>query len=310
MVRVVKTPDGEFVYDRKTGIAVIDPDNKTLTWEKPLYAQVAITRKCNMNPPCPFCYASASPKCNLAWSIRDLKHLVAAIDEWGLLGVSFSGGEPFTYPALANIVKWTKEKTGLDVSLTTNGLATQEQIMEVAPYIGEIRLSLYSPKSIPLIAKFIHKNFDFGINLLIRRGTVEENRKILFKAIKLGVRDVLINEFVKTGRGKNIDLTPTTEEYRRLTEIINSVNGKSTVKINTRLLMLLKAFDPNMKGKPFDDRKIGRIVAITVDKQVKLSSLEENGLPFHNPTEIPVLYQKLIATTSLDNHPGNPGKTS
>lgn len=274
-------------------MAIVDTEQCLAAWEKPLYAQIAVTKKCNMIPPCPWCYVAAAPGCNQSWPLTPLKKLVAFFDKWGLMGVSLSGGEPFTYPHLYKILKWTKEQTGLDASLTTNGIAEASVIRQIEPYVGEIRLSLYSKKSIPAINKFIHRKFDFGVNLLIRRGTIPENKKMVAKALKLGVRDFLINEFVQTGRGKDKPLVPTKEELEQLAHLIKGINHKATVKVNTRLLAMLKNF-AEFKGIPFDDRKIGRIIAITVDGQVKLSSLEETGLQFATPSEIPTLYQKLL----------------
>lgn len=294
MPRVIDTPDGRFTCYRENGMAIVDTEHRLAAWEKPLYAQIAVTKKCNMTPPCPWCYLAASPKCNQSWPLPKLKKLVVFCDQWGLMGVSLSGGEPFTYPHLYDILKWTKEQTGLDASLTTNGIAGASAIHKIEPYVGEIRLSLYSKKSVLAINKFIHRKFDFGVNLLIRKGTIQENKKMLDKALKLGVRDFLINEFVQTGRGKDKPLVPTKEELEQLAHIIKGINHKATVKVNTRLLAMLKNFDASFKGIPFDDRKIGRIIAITVDGQVKLSSLEETGLRFATPSEIPTLYQKLL----------------
>jgi uncharacterized radical SAM superfamily Fe-S cluster-containing enzyme len=65
MIRSIKTPEGLFTYDRGSGYAAYVPSIRSRSWEKPLYAQIAVTEKCNQS--CPFCYADASPNKSRMW---------------------------------------------------------------------------------------------------------------------------------------------------------------------------------------------------------------------------------------------------
>lgn len=297
-MRVIASPDGTFYYDRNTGMAIVDNSTVTKEWIKPFYAQVAITSKCNMQPPCPWCYANAGSH-GIHYPLNELIEIVKVLDKWGLFGVSYSGGEPFTYPKLTELVRWTREETGLDVSLTTNGFATKKQIDNVEDYLGEIRMSLYYPHQLTLLSSFMNRKFDFGVNLLLLKNRAKYLILLLLKAYSLGVRDFLINEFVPVGRGKKVDLTPTPRDYSLLARFLCSLAPADTqIKVNTKLLTLLQKHNPNRKteirGIPFNDRKLGRIIAITVNREVKLSSLSEKGLRFRKPVEIPHLYKQLV----------------
>ncbi|MCS7114096.1 MAG: radical SAM protein [Candidatus Bathyarchaeota archaeon] len=95
-MRLILTPDGFFAYDKESGLCLFTPDVKSKIWLKPLYAQVAVTERCNLQ--CWWCYASSSPDREKELSAEELKKLISFFDSWGLLGVAFGGGEPFLHP--------------------------------------------------------------------------------------------------------------------------------------------------------------------------------------------------------------------
>lgn len=216
MSRIIETPEGLFAYDRVTGLATYVPSLRSEIWNRPLYAQIAITEKCDMEPPCPWCYVEASSNRNRTWTVEDLMELVKFLDSWdgGLLGVALGGGEPFTHPDIVEIVRRTWSETDLDVSVTTNGFAaSEEQLKSIEGHIGEVRVSIYDHKNCGILRKFLGRRFDMGVNILLMRGSAPSIEKTVELCVKMGVRDFLINSFRPLGRGAGyVDMEPTAKD--------------------------------------------------------------------------------------------------
>jgi MoaA/NifB/PqqE/SkfB family radical SAM enzyme len=292
MVRKILTPEGLFIYDRSTGLCLFTPDVRSKSWVKPLYAQVALTERCNLS--CWFCYNQSSPDGGSEWELGGLKRLIDFLDSWGLFGVSFGGGEPFLYPHLAEIARYAWERTGLDVTVTTNGLAASEvQIAEVEPFVSEVRVSVLSVGSLACLRKFMGRRFGVGVNLLLFRGGALLLDKLVEEALKLGVNDFLINSFLAVGRGKAYaGMEPEGADFAELAETIRRHSEKAVFKVSTRVAEALKGRVERFI--PFEGEAGGRIIAVTTDGKVKLSSLSEEAATVNAVEEIPCAYRRLI----------------
>ncbi|RLF36831.1 MAG: hypothetical protein DRN03_03205 [Thermoplasmata archaeon] len=292
-MRRVLTPEGLFIHERSSGLCVFTPEIKSRSWIKPLYAQIALTSRCNQR--CWFCYASASPNRTKEWQLDELKHLIEFLDSWGLLGVAFGGGEPFMYPHLSEIAEWTWNNTWLDVSVTTNGtVASEEQIARLEGCVSEVRVSVRDPRMCNVLCKFLNRRFEVGVNLLLFRGNASVLEEIIGRSLSLGVNDFLVNSFLPVGRGATYkDREPIDEDYAELARIIKKFVDKATFKVSGRLASKMKA---QFRFIPFESEERGRIIAITADKKVKPSSLSEETYKFDMPEEIPRIYARIIGS--------------
>lgn len=293
-MRSVQTPEGLFVYDRETGLCLHTPEVRSKVWLKPLYAQVAVTNRCNLY--CWWCYTSSSPEGGAELSLEDLKGLIAFLDRWGLLGVAFGGGEPFLHPHLTDAVRWTWRNTGLDVSITTNGSASERQIRAIEGFVGEVRVSIYGPEGYKVLKKFLRRKFDLGVNMLLTRGSVPRLEKTVGACLKMGVNDFLINSFRPVGRGaKRFEMEPTDHDYAQFLTVLEKYGDKAVFNVSGRMAEVLKGFG-KLKFIPFDGEAKGRIIAITADRKVKPSSLSGEGYMFRSHEEIPEIYRYSICT--------------
>jgi MoaA/NifB/PqqE/SkfB family radical SAM enzyme len=292
MVRKILTPEGLFIYDRSTGLCLFTSDVRSKSWMKPLYAQVALTDRCNLS--CWFCYNQSSPDSGSEWELGSLKRLIDFLDSWGLLGVSFGGGEPFLYPHLAEIARYAWEETGLDVTMTTNGLAASEaQIAEVEPFVSEVRVSVQGVGFLACLKRFMGRRFDIGVNLLLFREGAGMLNKLVEKALKLGVNDFLINSFLAVGRGKAYaGMEPEDVDFAELAETIRRHSKKAVFKVSTRVAGALKGRVERFI--PFEGEAGGRMIAVTADGKVKLSSLSEEAVSFNDVEEISQVYCTLV----------------
>ena len=292
MVRKILTPEGLFIYDRNTGLCLFTSDMQSKSWMKPLFAQVALTDRCNLS--CWFCYNQSSPDSGSEWELGSLKRLIDFLDSWGVLGVSFGGGEPFLYPHLAEVARYAWERTGLDVTVTTNGLAASEaKIAEVEPFVSEVRVSVLSVGSLACLRKFMGRRFGIGVNLLLFRGGAGMLNKLVEKALKLGVNDFLINSFLAVGRGKAYaGMEPEDVDFTELAETIRRHSKKAVFKVSTRVAEALKGRVERFI--PFEGEAGGRMIAVTADGKVKLSSLSEEAVSFNDVEEISQVYCTLV----------------
>jgi MoaA/NifB/PqqE/SkfB family radical SAM enzyme len=293
-LRRLVTPEGLFIHDRDSGLCIFTPEIRSKTWVKPLYAQIAITEKCNLH--CPFCYLSSSPNKKKMWNVEELMGLVKFLDSYGLLGVALGGGEPFMHPKLCEIVKHTWRETGLDVSITTNGFAaTEKQIEQIEGCVSEVRVSIRSPEDCVVLERFLGRKFDLGVNLLLMRGNTPLVEELVGKCLQMGVRDFLVNSFLAVGRGaQHKDWEPRTADFMKLCRVIKKCKGEATFKVSGRLASELKNHT-EFEFIPFMDERRGRIIAVTADKQVKPSSLSQEAYAFRKPEEIPEIYSRFIA---------------
>jgi len=296
--RILTTPEGTFIHDRDSGLCTFTPKPRSPQWTKPLFAQIAITEKCNMNPPCPWCYAKASPNKSRTWPVADLMELVKFLDLWdgGLLGVAYGGGEPFTHPDIVEIVKRTWNETGLDVSLTTNGLAVSpDALASIEGYVGEIRVSIYDRVNCWLLEKFLNRRFDLGVNILLVNGGIDSVEKTVETCVEMGIRDFLINSLLPVNRnGKCRDKEPNREDYSQLAKLVEKYENRAQFRVSTRTAETLRK-STRLQFVPFANQAKGRIVAITVDRKVKPSSMSTEAYPFNEPEEIPTIYRNKIA---------------
>ena len=293
-MRRIETPEGLFVYDRKSGLCLHTPDVKSKVWLKPLYAQVAVTSRCNLH--CWWCYTSSSAN-GQDFPLEDLKTIIAFFDDWGLLGVALGGGEPFLYPHLVEVTRWTWQNTGLDISITTNGtIASERQIRAIEGFVGEVRVSIYGSESCKVLKKFLRRKFDLGVNMLLVKGSVLQLEKTVETCMGMGVKNFLINSFRPVGRGaKRFDLEPTAQDYIQFCRVLEKHMGEAEFKVSGRMAEALKRF-AKLRFIPFDSEANGRVIAITVDGKVKPSSLSEEEYQFRSPEEIPEIYNKFIAS--------------
>jgi len=296
-VRKILTPNGLFVYDKLTGLCVFTPEVKSRSWVKPLYAQIALTERCNLS--CWFCYSRSSPDRGLEWEVDELKRLIDFLDSWGLFGVSLGGGEPFLYPHLIEVASYAWRKTGLDVTVTTNGSTVSEaEIAELEGCVSEVRVSVRNAESLAYLRKFTGRNFDVGANLMLFRNGAEQLEALIRETLKAGVSDFLITSFLAAGRGRAYaNMEPVAQDYIALAEVIRRYAGRATFKVSSRVAEALRvrvgAFIP------FEGEARGRIIAITVDGKVKLSSLSQEAVSFNNIEEIPKAYYTLVQKTDF-----------
>jgi len=282
-LRKILTPEGLFIYDRGSGLCIFVPEAKSTRWLVPIYVQLQLTTACNRQ--CWWCYVE---KNSISWDLVEAKKLLKFLDNWGVFGVALGGGEPFVYPHLVELVKYAWLETGLDVSLTTNGTASMQQVRDIEGYVSEVRVSVRTLDEIENVEKFIGRKFEMGVNLLVHKRNIGEVEGIVEKCLGLGVKDFLISSFRAVGAARKFRELEL-DDFSQVNRIVERFWNRATFKLDCML-----AEKTDLPKFPFKTPERGRIIAITPDKKVKPSSLTDESYSFENPEEIPEIYRKSI----------------
>ena len=166
---------GKFV--RRTFRAVISP-------EKPYFAHLAITHRCNLR--CRFCHVTETRFAEL--DTGAMKRVIDVLDRMGVAVISISGGgEPLLRDDFDEIIDYAAAK-GLYVKLTSNGSmprARYERLLQSR--VEEIGISLdgvrgndlpFSHVGAPILAtlRYLHDHLPPGKKLTINVTVSESNR--------------------------------------------------------------------------------------------------------------------------------------
>jgi GTP 3',8-cyclase len=120
--------------------------DRVAAWQRgepvvPIYLEISPVSYCNHN--CVFCaldFAQGSP---VALDADLLQERIAEMGRLGVKSIMFAGeGEPLLHPRIVEIIRTTKQ-SGIDVSLTTNGMCGNTQLWdEILPHLTWVRFSI------------------------------------------------------------------------------------------------------------------------------------------------------------------------
>jgi radical SAM protein with 4Fe4S-binding SPASM domain len=202
------------------------------------------TKACNLR--CEHCYESAGPRAmEDELTTEEAKRVIDEFEEAGVVAIAFSGGEPLMRRDIFEIADYAKNR-GFYTSIATNGtLITREVAKKMKEVFGYVEISLDGfeaehdrfrgvPGAWKLtcagIKNCVAEGIDTCVALTATRYNLHEIPKLIdFAEKELGVKRVIIFNYVPTGRGKEIieqDLSP--EERQELLEYLyNKMMGNN-----------------------------------------------------------------------------------
>lgn len=183
------------------------------------------TNACNLK--CLHCYQSAGAALTSELTTEEAKHVIDEFLDSGVVAVAFSGGEPLLRGDLLEVASRGKEG-GLFVSVATNGtLLTREKCRGMRGIIDYVEVSLDGFeethdrfRGIPGIWKrtcegirnAVEEGLDTCVAITATHWNLREIPPLIdFVREELGVRRVMVFNYVPVGRGKEIveeDLSP------------------------------------------------------------------------------------------------------
>lgn len=113
-------------------------------YTKPITANLLVTRNCNGN--CTFCGISLNnDKKYIFESLCQLKSIVNCLEEQEVLRINFFGGEPMIYPAIMELISYSKQHKFYN-SIVTNGLHIPYNFSEYEHCLDAMAISLHGLK--------------------------------------------------------------------------------------------------------------------------------------------------------------------
>jgi organic radical activating enzyme len=292
--------DGQaLLFDRVSGTNVLVENERTrgLRRSAPRTVMLALTNACNKA--CHFCYRP--PDAESRFTFDGVLELARFLDEWGVLELTFGGGEPTNFPRFGELVCAIWDRTRLCPSFTTNGLTLERTglLQAIHGKYGQVQLSVYDEDS-PLerVEWLAREGARFGLNYLVTPARARTLEADLVAFFQRGARDVLLLSY----KGANQALHLSENECAQLDESIVRLNrlfgAALTLKVDvcwgTRLKRAPKLFDGDCgAGSDF--------LSITSDRQVLACSFSGGAARFEHPFELPALW------TGLRQQPGHAG---
>jgi MoaA/NifB/PqqE/SkfB family radical SAM enzyme len=287
--RQFETLEGLLLYDRGTGLNILLESFKKRDhncFDRPPYAQVKITNKCNLR--CSFCSQRSDGSFEGQWTFDELFSLFKYFDEYQMQGIALGGGEPFTFPRLAELVKKTWNETGLDVSITSNGLLISDtDLKTLAGNVGEIRISCWTAQDIRKLKRLLGKGVNIGINTILFASGMDTVKEIINGSLAIGIDDFLILQCRPYGRAVR-ELTPAEEDFRELADFVTGLG--MNVKVDTDTALKFKGLLPYTG--PWTAKTEGAVICVTEDKCVAPNSFEtQRKLPIKKLDDIRSAYE-------------------
>jgi MoaA/NifB/PqqE/SkfB family radical SAM enzyme len=287
--RQFETPEGLLLYDRGTGLNILLDSFKKRErnfFDRPLYAQVKVTNRCNLR--CSFCSQRSDSTFEQQWTFEELFSLFKYLDGYKLQGIALGGGEPFTFPRLAELVERTWNETKLDVSITSNGLLISDRDLEtLAGNVGEIRISCWTAQDIRKVKRLMGRGVQIGINTILFANGIESLKKIITGSVAIGIDDFLILQCRPYGRA-GPELSPTETDFRELADFLNILG--INVKVDTDAALKFKGLLPYVG--PWTNKSEGAVICVTEDKCVAPNSFQtERKVPIRKLDDIRASYE-------------------
>jgi MoaA/NifB/PqqE/SkfB family radical SAM enzyme len=271
------------LFDRDTGLTAICDGEETahLRMRAPRVVQFAITNACNLA--CTFC--SRDVDARSGWTVGDAFDLLRDLDDAGTLEVAFGGGEPLVFKGFVGLVERLFRETRLAVSLTTNGVhLTYEVARALAPFVGQIRVSLYDDVDAgPPLDALGASGARFGVNWLVTPARLPDLETTVISLAARGCTDVLLLSY--NGRDPSLHLAPeaTRDLAERVRLLERALRGRMLLKLDVCWGDRLERVPTLMRGPCAAGREF---VVVTSDRRLAPCSFHHDSIPFASAREL------------------------
>lgn len=302
--------DGRLLrFQRETGLnqLLTGAETARMRQRAPRFLHVALTNECNKR--CAYCYRPAASAS--LWTADGLLELARWAAGWGVLELTFGGGEPLLFPRFDELLRRIWDETPLCPSFTTNGLLLSPDFLRaIDGRYGQIQLSVHEDEApeerIRLLAA---ERARFGLNVLVTRARLRTLETDVHRWLGLGARDVLLLSY--KGDDPDLHLDP-----RRCRQLVASVERLRRRFGHALQFKVDVCWRDRLDGLPqlLDEADCGAgdsFLSITSDRRVQPCSFHHRSEPFETLDEIPAIYRRLRnqrpraakSGCGRDNHP-------
>ncbi len=215
-------------WNREHGTTALPIDHLSA----PESIHLALTHRCNLTCPCCYVGHDAAPEMTTA----QVQALIDQAATGRVFQLALGGGEPLLRDDLIEIVAYAWQR-GLVPNVTTNGtLLTPALIRELAPYVGQVQLSLNGPDAVTHERYRAHGSFrpaveamhllqeggvPFGVNTLVTRDNLPRLQQTIALAVERGARQITVLRPKPAPDAAWLpQVSPTPQEYRWLHSLL------------------------------------------------------------------------------------------
>jgi MoaA/NifB/PqqE/SkfB family radical SAM enzyme len=281
---VQQVDGGLLAFDRKRGLNLLSRNEQTVALRRiaPRSLQIGLLTPCNLS--CDFCYRDLAAPSKLTSDF--LLDLLTKAADWGVLEVSFGGGEPLLFKGFVPLVRQLHEQTSLGINFTTNGtLLTPEIISELGDAVGEVRVSAYRDNHYRRTLRLL-RGRRVGLNLLVTPANLGMIEVIVQDALRQGARNVQLLGY--KGSDEGLHLSP--NHLKLLKQIV--------LRLQNLPLRLDICWYPLLTDLPHlfprtDCLAGDEFLVITPDQAIQPCSFHHERIPFEDFDDLQRIYADL-----------------
>jgi len=212
----------------------------------PQIVSYAVTRKCNLN--CPHCHANAGKSEPDELSLREATRAIYEMADLGTEVIIFSGGEPLIRKNF--VLKLTEYCSDLGIipAILTNGTLlngkTIEELKDAGILAIGIPLDFATPqrhdnfrgefgtfnKAVRAIKACLNAGLMVIVTTMVLSDNFEEIPRLIDLLANIGVDQIVLYDFIQTGRGKNLgNITIDQHQHGRLLDLIYNVQAEKEI---------------------------------------------------------------------------------
>jgi hypothetical protein len=276
-------------FDRRTGLTAIceGPETAHLRMRAPRVVQFSITNACNLA--CTFCSRDVAARS--AWTAEEAFAMLRDLDHAGTLEVAFGGGEPLVFKGFVDLVRRLDEETRLSISFTTNGTRLDDATLEeLAPHIGQIRLSVYDDVDHqPIVERLVRRRVRFGVNWLVTPARLGGLVPFVLDLVESGCRDVLLLSYNGSDRALHLDPAEASELARQVRALGRGLSGRATIKLDVCWGERMESVPRLFGGRPCPAGR--EFVVLTSDKRLSPCSFHHLSFPAETAEDVLRVWQ-------------------
>lgn len=234
---------------------------------------IQLTERCNLH--CEHCFVSAESRGDMMDFDKFKKLIIPQLVKSNVNKVTLTGGEPFVYPQLIDVIKLLVDED-IEVSICTNATLITKEFLQKIDEDKNIHFNvsldgfssdshgMFRGNNDPQVFKKIIRNIEMlgerGVlnGILVtpnKYASIEEYEKICEFAKKNHAKYVLMNPLSEFGRGEtNIKLAMENIQMREIRNLTKKYSDDEMDVIYIRF--------PNSEKKPLSDCVAGRIMYI------------------------------------------------
>ena len=224
----------------------------------PIYADIALTQKCNLN--CSFCYAKANNHSKAEREIlklEDFSNIFDQLDELGVMRVGFEGGEPFVREDWLDILK-EADKHYFTYFINSNATLIDDQVAKQISETGVDKICVSLDGSCAKIHDRSRRKY----------GT--------FNKTIMGIKNLLNNNV-------NVDGVITLTQYNQ-DDILNIIKLLTDMGVNNIVIMLLAMVGSAEANKSTCNLSYSKLKSIIL----KLTDLKKEKIIIPDLSIVPV----------------------